>query len=132
GEALQGATPFAVTGIPAFDEQLGGFPRGRLSELVGHGSSGKLTLVLSALQQVVAPSGNQSGHEQSGNEPAGAAALVDLSGSVFPSEPWAAGRLLVVRPVSAERALRALDALAASAAFALVALESSGAGPRRL
>ena len=104
------------TGFPEVDERWGGLPRGRLTDLVGKGSSGKLTLLSNALREALA---------------GGAAALVDLTGTVFPSESWAAGRLLVVRPATPEQAWRALDVLVSSGAFTLVALEASGRSGRR-
>jgi hypothetical protein len=119
---VAGDDPLMPTGLPDLDERLGGLPRGRLSELVGPASSGKLSVLLSTLRRVLAP--------PSGEEP-GLAALVDLSGTVFPHAAWASGRLLVVRPGELPDALRALDVLAASASFELVALEASGHLPAR-
>jgi hypothetical protein len=110
-----------ATGWGELDEPLGGVPRGRLSELLGQASSGKLSLLLSMLRHVLAPAEGEPG----------LAALVDLSGSVFPRGAWAEGRLLVVRPRELPEALRALDVLAASASFDLVALEASGKLPAR-
>lgn len=104
------------TGLPALDARIGGLPRGRLADLVGRGSSGKVTLLFAALRKALED---------------GAAALVDLSGTLFPSGGWAAGRLLVVHPRSPQQALRALDVLVSSGAFALVALEASGRLSRR-
>ena len=109
------------TGWAELDERLGGLPRGRLSELVGPASSGKLSLLLSVLRTVLAPAEGEPG----------LAALVDLSGSVFPQGAWAVGRLLVVRPQELPEALRALDVLAASGSFELIALEASGRLPAR-
>ena len=109
------------TGWAELDERIGGLPRGRLSELLGAASSGKLSLLLSMLRRVLAPPEGEPG----------LAALVDLSGSVFPRGAWAEGRLLVVRPIELPEALRALDVLAASASFDLLALEVSGHLPAR-
>ena len=109
------------TGLAALDERLGGLPRGRLSELVGPASSGKLTVLLATLRSVLAPSEGEPG----------LAALVDLSGSVFPRGAWASGRLLVVRPGELPGALRALDVLAASGSFEAIAFEASGRLPAR-
>lgn len=110
--ALEGAC--ASTGLPEVDSLTGGgFPRGRLTEIVGRGPSGKLSLVLAALRAALARGE--------------LAALVDLTGTTCPGEAWAAGRLLVLRPRTLPEALRVADVLVESAAFSLVALEASGA-----
>lgn len=109
------------TGWSELDERFGGLPKGRLSELVGAPSSGKLSVLLSSLRRVLAPTEGEPG----------LAALVDLSGTVFPRGAWAEGRLLVVRPRELPEALRALDLLAASGSFDLLALEASGRLPAR-
>lgn len=113
--------PKLPTGLPALDERLGGLPRGRLSELVGPASSGKLAVLLATLRSVLAPAEGEPG----------LAALVDLSGSVFPRGAWASGRLLVVRPRELPEALRALDVLVASGSFEAIALEASDRLPAR-
>ena len=107
----------ALDALTAFD----GLPRGRLSELVGPASSGKLSVLSSTLRRVLAPSEGEPG----------LAALVDLSGTVFPRGAWASGRLLVVRPRDLPDALRAADVLVSSASFEVVALELSGRLPPR-
>ena len=56
----------------------------------------------------------------------GLAALIDLSGTIFPEAPWAERKLLMIRPRCVEDGLRALDALSSSGAFDLLAFESSG------
>ena len=103
-------SPLFASGSTELDACLGGFPRGRITELLGPASIGKTTLALGALASML-----RSGE---------LAALVDLSLTIFPGEPWATG-LLVVRPGNPEDALRALDALLSSAAFGVIAVESS-------
>jgi hypothetical protein len=117
-EARGFGEPTFPTGLPALDALVGGVPRGRLSELVGHGSSGKLSVLLGVLREALGQGSARGGGRL--------AALVDLSGTVFPGQPWAAGRLLVVRPPDLEQAARALDILVSSACLSVVAFEASG------
>ena len=113
-------SPFLPLGLPDFDARLGGLPRGRITEVLGPASAGKTTFMLEALARV-------SGARVSGSHASeGLAALIDLSGTIFPEAPWAERRLLVIRPRCVEDGLRALDALSSSAAFDLLAFESSG------
>lgn len=104
-------SPLLPSGIAEFDARLGGFPRGRITELLGGASAGKTSLALRALEAALGMGA--------------LAALVDPSRTIFPAQPWATGRLLVVRPENPEDSLRALDALISSRAFGVVALESS-------
>jgi hypothetical protein len=101
-----------ATGIPDLDAFIGGLPRGRACEILGPASAGKTTLLLSLVREAM------GAHRR-------AVALVDLSRTVFPGGRWAQGRLLVVRPKSAELGLRALDVLLASASFEVIALVAS-------
>ena len=104
------------TGLPELDAWLGGWPRGRISELVGPGSAGKLSLMVRALAWALRPAeGGQA-----------VAALVDLSRTVALTSEWAAGRLLVVRPATAELGLRALDMLLGSGAFTAIGVDIAG------
>lgn len=115
------ATACLPTGLAELDRRLGGWPRGRLTDLVGGGTSGKLSLWFGAAREALFR-----------REPEGGlSALIDLTGTVFPEAPWARGRLLVVRPRDLAAALRALDALVASGCFCLVGLEATGGLPRR-
>lgn len=115
------AAPLA-TGWAELDERLGGIPRGGITELVGPASSGKLSLALGALRSAL------DGRDERGE---GLAALVDLSGTAFPTASWAVGRLLVVRPERLADGLRALDLLLSSGGLDVVGLELSGRVPRR-
>jgi hypothetical protein len=106
------------SGEERFDQRFGGLPRGSLSDFVGAASSGKLSLLLGLLREVLQP--------RSGAIRPGLAALIDLGGTVFPSAAWARGRLLVVRPAQLTEGLRALDILLASGCFEVIAFEASG------
>ena len=104
-------SPLISSGSPELDARLGGFPRGRITELLGPASAGKTSLALAALESTL-----RSG---------ALAALIDPSRTIFPAESWATGRLLVIRPGNPEDALRALDALLSSAVFSLITFEAS-------
>jgi hypothetical protein len=120
--------PALATGWNELDRLLGGgLPRGRVTEILGPASSGKLSLLLAALRAAL-----QDGDTEPGvrTAPACRAALVDLSGTVFPGATWATGRLLVVRAPDLAAALRAADVLASSGALALLGLETGGLVPR--
>jgi len=129
------------TGIPDLDAFIGGLPRGRTCEILGPASAGKTTLLLSLLRQAMSPGATARDGDAAPRSRAGGAcgspeeevraggsravALVDLSRTVFPGGRWAQGRLLVVRPKSAELGLRALDVLLSSASFEIIALVGS-------
>ena len=105
--------PLLPTGTPAFDRLLGGgLPRGELTELVGHRSTGRFSLILAALAAATA-----SGLP---------VALVDLGDGLDPAAAAAAGvelsRLLWTRPRETRQALAAAEALL-GAGFPLVALD---------
>ena len=107
-----GEGPFP-TAVPALDRLLGGgLPRGRLVELVGSRTSGRLSLLLAALAAATA-----AGE---------AAALVDLGDGLDPESALDAGidlaRLLWVRPPTLMKALAAAEMLIAGG-FPLVALD---------
>jgi len=104
--------PF-TTSVTALDEVLGGgLPRGALVELVGRGSSGRFSTLLSALQQVT-----------SAGE---AAALVDQGSQLDPQMAAAVGidldRLLWLRPKRLDDSLAAAEMLIATG-FPLIALD---------
>jgi len=106
------ATPFP-TGLAPIDALLGGgFARGRLTELVGRRSSGRFSVVLSALA-----SATSCGE---------AAALVDRGSHLDPQAACGAGvrleRLLWARPRRVKEALAAAEMLL-SAGFPFVAVE---------
>ena len=102
-----------ATSVTAFDEVLGGgLPRGTLVELVGRGSCGRFSTLLSALQQMT-----------SAGE---AAALVDQGSQLDPQTATAAGidldRLLWLRPQRLDDSLAAAEMLITTG-FEFVALD---------
>lgn len=101
------------TGIGEIDARLNGFPRGAISEIYGTASSGRTSLLLSAL-------GAATSQEE-------ICALVDTSDTFDPSSAANArvdcDRLLwVCCSGSVERAFKATDLLLQSGGFGLVAL----------
>jgi hypothetical protein len=105
--------PGLPTGLDALDAALasGGFPRGRLTEVVG--TSGTLTL----LRQVV----------QAAVERGEWVAYIDASRTLAPRD-WSGlddRRLWIVRPPAATRGAWCADVLLRSAAFSLVVLDSA-------
>lgn len=105
--------PPLATALPELDRLLqGGLPRGRLVELVGHPSSGRLSLALALLAAAT-----QAGE---------AAALVDLGDGLDPAGAAAAGvelpRLLWLRPRRLREALTGAEMLLA-AGFPLVVID---------
>jgi len=105
--------PGLPTGLDALDAALasGGFPRGRLTEVVG--ASGTLTL----LRQVV----------QAAVERGEWVAYIDASRTLAPRD-WSGlddRRLWIVRPPAATRGAWCADVLLRSAAFSLVVLDSA-------
>jgi len=105
------------TGCPEIDDLLGGgVPRGRLSELIGHGSAGTTSIAQRLLAGVTAE--------------AGFAAWVDVADAFDPVSASAAGvvldRLLWVRPPDLIAAFAAAEILLATGGFALVLLDTSG------
>jgi len=102
-----------ATAVPALDRVLGGgLPRGAMVELVGRGSCGRLSTLLSALQQVT-----------SAGE---AAALVDQGSQLDPQAAAAVGidlaRLLWLRPERLDDSLAAAEMLVGTG-FRLVTLD---------
>jgi hypothetical protein len=101
------------TGVGEIDARLNGFPRGAITEIHGTASSGRTSLLLSAL--AVATTQEET------------CALVDTSDTFDPSSATSArvdcDRLLWVRcSGSVERAFKATDLLLQSGGFGLVAL----------
>src|SRR6202171_932425 len=101
------------TGVGEIDARLNGFPRGAITEIHGTASSGRTSLLLSAL--AVATTQEES------------CALVDTSDTFDPSSAASArvdcDRLLWVRcSGSVARAVKATDLLLQSGVFGLVAL----------
>lgn len=102
-----------VTTVPAVDSLLsGGLARGRLVELVGRRSSGRFSTALATLAAATS-----TGE---------AAALIDLGDSLHPRLAMGVGidmeRLLWLRPVRIQHALRGAEMLLASG-FPLVVME---------
>jgi hypothetical protein len=110
--AAQDLPPFATT-VEVLDHLLeGGLPRGQLVELIGRGSSGRFSIVLSTLAAATGA--------------AEAAALVDLGDGLDPQAAAAAGasleRLLWVRPSRMKEALISTEMLL-NTGFPLVVLD---------
>ncbi len=111
-----------ATGLPDLDAAtgFGGIPRGKLSEITGPRSSGRLTLGMRALAAAVADGG--------------LAAYIDLPGELYPPVAAAMGidlrRLVVVRPIDIHGATHAAATLLASEGFEAVLLDVAGENPR--
>ena len=111
-----------ATGLPDLDAAtgFGGIPRGKLSEITGPRSSGRLTLGMRVLAAAVADGG--------------LAAYIDLPGELYPPVAAAMGidlrRLVVVRPIDIHGATRAAATLLASEGFEAVLLDVAGENPR--
>lgn len=109
------------TGLALLDEALaGGLPRGRLSELVGTGSTGATSLVQRIVGHVT-----EQGH---------LVAWVDAPDAFDPASAAEAGialeRLLWVRPPDLATAFAAAEALLVLGGFPLVLLDASAAATR--
>lgn len=114
GRARQAVLP---TGIAPLDEALGGgLPRGRIVEVVGARSSGRLSLTLSLLSAAL-----RSG------EPV---ALIDAADALDPRafHPDDRSRVLWIRPPDALAAMKCADLLLDAGGFALVAIYLVGVG----
>ncbi len=111
-----------ATGLPDLDRAtgFGGIPRGKLSEITGSRSSGRLTLAMRALAVAVADGG--------------LAAYIDLPGQFYPPAASTMGtdlrRLVVVRPDDIRGAERAALTLLSSEGFEAVLLDLAGEIPR--
>ena len=115
------APELARTGVPEVDSALGGLPRGCLTEIYGPASSGRTTLLLSALAAATA-------REEF-------CAVVDAEDAFDPASAAAAGvrlhRVLWVRcGHNAEHALKAADLLIQGGGFGLVAMDLGDTPPR--
>jgi RecA/RadA recombinase len=104
------------TGIAAFDQELGGLPRGAVTEIWGSATSGKTTFFTSFLARATA-----SGEYCS---------LVDASDSFDPAAACRAGadlgRLLWVRCRNVEQALKAADLLAHAGGWGVIVMDLAG------
>ena len=103
------------SGISAFDEMLGGLPRGAVTEIWGPATSGKTTLFTTYIARATA---------------AGEfCALIDGSDSFDPAGAVRAGadlaRLLWVRCRNVEQALKAADLLVHAGGWGVVAMDLS-------
>ncbi len=106
------------TGIAPLDAALGGgLPRGRIVEVIGARSSGRLSLTLSLLTAALRSSG----------EPV---ALIDAADALDPRalHPDDRARVLWIRPPDALSAMKCADLLLDAGGFALVALYLVGVG----
>ena len=109
------------TGIAGLDLALrGGLPRGRISELSGARSSGRMAVTLHLLA-----------HASARGEPV---ALVDAADALTPDDLTAdeRARLLWVRPGDLPAALRCADLVLDGGGFAMVALYLVGAPSRAM
>ncbi len=108
------------TGVPGLDAFLGGgLPRGRVSELTGGRSSGRMAALLHLL-----------GSATAAGEPA---ALVDVPDALDADglAPEECARLLWVRPGTLRTALRCADVILDGGGFAVVALYLAGVDAER-
>lgn len=107
------------TGALTLDAALGvgGFPRGRISEVYGHEASGKTTLTLHVISEAQRMNGK--------------AAFIDAEHALDPSYARALGvnveDLYIAQPDSGEEALDILDKIVSSSAFDVVVLDSVAA-----
>lgn len=109
------------TGIAPLDHALhGGLPRGRISELTGARSSGRMAVTLHLLA-----------HASAAGEPV---ALIDVADALEPEDlsPDERARLLWVRPPDLHAALRCADLILDGGGFALVALYLVGGAPSKV
>lgn len=110
-------TPFNIAEV---DLLTGGLPRGGLTEICGPPSSGRATLLLSALA--------------SGTAHAGACALVDGRDSFDPYSAQSSGvkleRLFWVRCRNIDQCLRAADLLLQGGGFGMIAMDLSLLPPK--
>jgi hypothetical protein len=112
---------FASTGLAALDALTGGLPRGAITDLYGPPSSGRTSLLLSALATATA-------REE-------VCALVDASDALDPASAASAGvdldKLLWVRCAgNPEHALKAVDLLIHGGGFGLLALDLGDVAPQ--
>lgn len=115
----QGGAGLLATGHPEIDDLLGGgFPRGRLCEVVSHGSAGATSLAQRLLAGVT-----REEH---------LAAWVDVADAFDPASAVALGvelrRVLWVRPPDLAAALAATEMLLGTGGFALVLLDAARTG----
>jgi hypothetical protein len=104
------------SGIAAFDQEIGGLPRGAVTEIWGAVTSGKTTFYTSFLARATA-----SGEF---------CAIVDASDSFDPAGAFRAGadlgRLLQVRCRNVEQALKAADLLVHAGGWGVIVMDLTG------
>ena len=116
GPRAETRLPALPTGFAPLDVAtgLGGLPRGRLTELIGRRTAGRVSVVAGAMAAALAG-------------PGAAGAWVDLSGAVDLAGLAAAGvdlrRLYLLRPRGVEAALAMTAQLTAGGQFGLVVLD---------
>ncbi|HYD47050.1 MAG TPA: hypothetical protein VEB21_01815 [Terriglobales bacterium] len=123
GRVLTDAPRRLASGVEQLDAALrGGWPRGRLSEIVGQPSSGRTSALLDTL--AAATRGGE------------VAAYIDACDSLDPASLADAGvvlpRCLWVRPPSAGEAARCAELVLQSGGFAVVVLDFGDQLPRRV
>lgn len=111
------------SGLAALDALLdGGWPRGRISEIVGSRSSGKTSVLFAGL---AAATGRGE-----------VVACIDVADALHPESLRRAGvdldRLLWVRPPASVEALRCAELILQAGGFGVVVLDFGDASPRRL
>lgn len=111
------------SGLPALDVVLdGGWPRGRVSEIVGGRSSGKTSIVLSSLAAAT-----RRGE---------VVACIDVADALHPDSLRRAGvdlaRLLWVRPPASVEAVRCAELILQAGGFGVVVLDFGDELPHRL
>lgn len=114
------AQAYVPTGLTSLDHALGGgLPRGRLTELTGRRSSGRMALTLRLL-----------GAAMRSGEPV---ALVDVADALDPNDLGreARERVLWVRPASVLAGLKSADVILDAGGFSMVALYLVGLGAGR-
>ena len=115
GQPPVGTVPVVSTGFPDLDAALGigGFPRGRLTELLGMATSGKTTIALRALMQAQAQ-GDRVGY-------------IDLPSTFDPEyAAWCGidlASLLLIRPQAASDALDLLPPLITSGGLGMLVVD---------
>lgn len=116
----RGPAETTPSGVPEIDSLTGGLPRGALTEIVGPASSGRTSLMLSALAQATA-------REE-------ACALVNTQDTFDPQSAEIAGihldHLLWVRCSNLPQALKATDLVLGGGGFGLVAVDLGNVPPR--
>lgn len=102
-----------ATGIPALDAEIGGLPRGAITEIFGRPSSGKTSMLLSLLAAAI--------------ERDEVCALVDGNNAFSPESAVEAGvdlkRLLWVRCHDLDQVLKTTDLLLQGGGFGVVAID---------